>query len=148
MGISAISIEGLLSEGGRALRYFCCSCRFKDGSNTSLKKDGSNDGSFSQLLEMVVASAGQVRDLVDKVITLDTAGLREKQFERATEKQGLAVASNLTQNLLQSEIREFHERRKSSIIIRRCPAKMLKRFNRLLIRCVTKYQLIGYYCRM
>ena len=109
------------------LSYFCCSCRFKDGSNTSIKKDCSNDESFSQLLEMVGALAGQVRDLVDKESMLDNAGLREKHIERATEKQGLAAASNLTQSLLQSEIREFHERKRiSSIIIRGCPAKKVE----------------------
>ena len=61
-GISSMSIDCILSEGGKALRYFCCSWRMLDGSDIDKKNDfKSVSSSSSQVLEMTGALAGQVR---------------------------------------------------------------------------------------
>ena len=112
VGVSARSIQCLLEEGGSAIRYFCCACRYSFKSRADDKIDGDcgKEGSFTQLLEMVGALAGQVRDLIKKVGSID-----------GNRVQGQTQHVNsLGSQALQSEIREFHERekRKSSIIIR------------------------------
>ena len=71
VGISGKSIECLLSEGGSALWYVCCSCRFKSRSCDSPKQEKLQSDSFSQMLEMIGALAGQVRALVSRLDSCD-----------------------------------------------------------------------------
>ena len=119
VGISMKSIECILTEGGDAIRYFCCGCRLTKGvdipSASSQECTNLNLGSFSQLLEMVGALAGQVRELVSKVSSIDSG---RKSHETPGDSKLPSVIEKVEIGV------QFHERekRKSSVILRGCAA--------------------------
>ena len=124
VGISIKSIECIMTEGN-AVRYFCCSCRYnnKIGNSSPQKAENVNPDFFSQLLEMVGALAGQVRELVNKASRIDGG---EAHYGRDKTSVGAALSRghDVDKVTLQREIKEFHERekRKASVIVRGCAA--------------------------